>query len=642
MFNCIKGLSLLCLVLLFSACEKDKNKDTNTPAPVANAKPTARLSASNFEPREGSIFILDVSQSFDPDGDTLSFTVEQRSGTTAQRSAFNGSEMTVTVPQISADEAAVFRVTANDGTATDTADVTVTFINNDPPVARLSASTHEPREKSDFTLDASASFDDETVNLTYSFEQVSGPTVDAIDVNGAVATITAPEVSSDTAAVFRVTVGDGEETDDATIDITFTNIFRAPRFGGSATNVETLMIGQNVKYLMILPSSFIAANETHRVFLSDDPDTQNVDQKITHVVTLFDGNATTVVSGNTVLQADIPYNTEFRILPFPGMFGDDIAYIGFVPDTDEVFLLVISYDAATDTYTYSERGRFTQDITDINYSRENRPSLDYPWQPRPATSTPDFPTVPLLVLGQSTGGIFLAAPVFEAMGSDGSGNVIYHMTDIEILSEEVSGGPYVDIFHILGNFAREDADDFGGIFSREYEYFNHINLTTLTDSSSSIRCPVNPRFCLDPSTLQLERRSLTYMPSFSRPGLELSGPTYQFYTDGLLQGPHSYFTPYFDNGGIPGSTPTLVGYKVGEWDEGHPVDGVGFGGNVFVSTPEMPELVVLVNSPTDASKFDVEYLEIGFGAETLIGLPTNKILISFPENGEIRTYKIEN
>lgn len=535
----------------------------------------------------------------------------------------------------------------NDDTATTPSQSPVA--SNEKPVARLSASTHAPREGRTFTLDANQSFDNDNDALTFIFEQVSGSTADISDVNDAVVTVTVPEVSGDESAVFRVIANDGEDTDDATVNIDFKNIFRTPRFQYNATKSDTLTVGQDVRHLFSLPESFGIAGETIQVFMSDDPDTPQADTKITHLIS-SDEFENYDLKSNITLNANIPSGTQFRPLPFPGMFGDTQAFIGFIPDTNDIFLLVLTYDATSDTYNYSERGRFTFDITDIAHVTESHRLLTYPWQPRPAASTPDFPTVPLLILGQSTGGLFKAAPVFEAMGSDSNGNTLYHLTDITLLEEVLPGGPYYDVSLRLQSIGDPSIPIFD-FRLREFELYNHTNFGTFEQSHAFFHCQGG---ACAPGNYAVSNSRAIYMPMISsRAGLEMKKPLSSvhdryFYTDGEFTGPHVVISPLFEFGNPRTGSKDIVGFTTGEWDEGHPVDTVAvryrepisrrYRAFEIVSTPEMPELLVFYHASQDRTQYAVEYIEVGFGAEGLLSVD-NKMFVLFPSKGEIHTYE---
>ena len=121
------------------------------------------------------------------------------------------------------------------GNSSTSAPVSVTIdntrdpVNNPPTVSAGPAQTVD--SESSVTLSGSAT-DPEGDSLTYSWEQVSGPSVGTItDASKLQASFTAPTVTVDTDLLFRLTVGDGTNAEvAATVEVTLLHLYNPPVF----------------------------------------------------------------------------------------------------------------------------------------------------------------------------------------------------------------------------------------------------------------------------------------------------------------------------------------------------------------------------------------------------------------------------
>lgn len=98
------------------------------PPPPANIAPAASLSAEATVV-EGLPFTLDASDSSDADGDTLTYSYSVISGPDIDLSGETGPTVTLDAPFVDMDTALTIQVSVSDGSASDTADATVTIIN---------------------------------------------------------------------------------------------------------------------------------------------------------------------------------------------------------------------------------------------------------------------------------------------------------------------------------------------------------------------------------------------------------------------------------------------------------------------------------------------------------------------------------
>jgi len=93
---------------------------------------------------------------------------------------------------------------------------------NTPPTADVGAD-QTVDEGDTVTLDATGSDDPDGDSLTYSWAQTGGPDVSLTDADTVTPEFTAPEVDSETALTFEVTVDDGQATDTDTTTVTVTD-----------------------------------------------------------------------------------------------------------------------------------------------------------------------------------------------------------------------------------------------------------------------------------------------------------------------------------------------------------------------------------------------------------------------------------
>jgi len=178
-------------------------KNVNHP-PVADA-------GADQTPAEGAPVTLDGSGSYDPDGESLTFSWAQTSGPTVSLSGGDAAKPTFAAPWVGPDGATLtFELIVSDGIdgGTDTMNVFVENVNH-PPTANAGPD-QTVNEGSPVTLDAAASTDPDLDPLTYTWTQNSGTPVTLSDPASAKPTFTAPFVSpGGERLVFGLVVSDG-------------------------------------------------------------------------------------------------------------------------------------------------------------------------------------------------------------------------------------------------------------------------------------------------------------------------------------------------------------------------------------------------------------------------------------------------
>ena len=177
----------------------------------------------------GTQVTLDGSGSSDPNGDPLTYSWRQTSGSpTVSLEGADTATASFTAPQVASDTTLVFELTVSDGRYSDTDTVRITVqspvgppIKNTPPVA--DAGRDQTVRVGDTVTLRGSGLDRDGDSLTYSWTQAGGPAAALSSGTATSPTFTAPPVASDTALVFRLTVSDGTDSDADTVRITVRN-----------------------------------------------------------------------------------------------------------------------------------------------------------------------------------------------------------------------------------------------------------------------------------------------------------------------------------------------------------------------------------------------------------------------------------
>lgn len=204
-------------------------------APVAEAGPDQTVA-------ENSAVVLDGSHSYDLDDDALTFFWSQVSGPAVTLSSDSSPAPTFFAPSVGAAGAVVrFGLAVSDGieTTVDFVDITVENVNH-PPVASAGPGGSFD-ENTLVTLNASASSDPDNDALSFSWQQIGGPSVTLSGAATATPSFTAPNVCfAGITLTFRVTVSDGIASSTADVSVFIRQSFSPPNCAHARPSDDSL------------------------------------------------------------------------------------------------------------------------------------------------------------------------------------------------------------------------------------------------------------------------------------------------------------------------------------------------------------------------------------------------------------------
>ncbi len=182
------------------------NVNADNDAPTADA-------GTDQTVNEGDVVSLNGLSSTDAEGQGLTYNWVQTSGPEVQLDDPTSPNPTFTAPEQLSNTNIEFELIVNDGSnSSSSSSVNITInANNDEPTANAGRN-QRTQEGNVVTLNGAASSDPEGEGLTYTWTQISGPTVELTDAHAVRPQFTAPELLSNSFVRFELAVSDGTNT----------------------------------------------------------------------------------------------------------------------------------------------------------------------------------------------------------------------------------------------------------------------------------------------------------------------------------------------------------------------------------------------------------------------------------------------
>jgi len=349
-------------VLIFQLSVTDNNGATNTnsvtvtisevvpenQAPIANA-------GINLSTDENTLISLNGSASNDPDGSIVSYSWVQTSGTRAAITNASLATASITAPEVDADTQLGFKLTVTDNegeTATDTMIVSILNVNKAPTA--VAGNNFSSDENTQVTLDGSTSSDTDGTISSYSWTQIAGSPMVAINSpTASVASFTAPDVSETTTLTFELVITDneGEEaTDTISVSILDIPVNNAPDIDGvpaSSVNEDNFYNFTPVTTdpdddILIFSVSNLpqwATFDTESGTISGTPTASDIGYYGDIIISVYDGEATALLSGFSIQVL-----TALNIVELNPLLNEISGYSIFMGTTPDTLSLQNSLD----------------------------------------------------------------------------------------------------------------------------------------------------------------------------------------------------------------------------------------------------------------------------------------------------------
>ena len=233
----MRKLLLAASVLTLAACSSGSD-DPGGGTP-ANRAPTAIAGAAQTVDELSTVTMN--GSGTDPDGDTLTYSWTQQSGTGVTLSSATVAAPTFDAPDVTAvntPDVLTFQLTVNDGSLSNSATVNITVNDaglgiNSPPTADAGPD-QAVVELTTVDLAGSGSDPDPADTVTFSWTQIAGPGVALTGGNTAQPSFTSPDVPAGNATVltFELTVDDGTDNATDTVNISVSETLSAVTVAG--------------------------------------------------------------------------------------------------------------------------------------------------------------------------------------------------------------------------------------------------------------------------------------------------------------------------------------------------------------------------------------------------------------------------
>ena len=208
----------LSFVLTVSDGKATTSDTVNVTVNRVNRAPVVTAAAVTVDERSTASLVAMAS---DADGDALTYSWTQVSGTPFTLSGADTATVSFATGEVTADRSFTFRVTVSDGVDSASQNVVVNVRNvNRAPVANAGAAVSAVA-RGTANLDGSASADADGGALSYQWTQVGGPWVVLAGGDTATPSFTAPDVKEATVLSFRLVVRDGSlNSEPVTVTVT--------------------------------------------------------------------------------------------------------------------------------------------------------------------------------------------------------------------------------------------------------------------------------------------------------------------------------------------------------------------------------------------------------------------------------------